>query len=979
MRLFQFKKYLVILLFLTIVPVILWGQHKPVVNYTTHNGLPQIQVRAVFQDSRGYIWAGTKSGLVSYNGIKFTSFLPNKSIEEIGENKNGDIIIKTLNKLYRYDGNSMRQVFESMQPFAFTLAQNDLWISGSQALKLYKNDTLYQTFLYGKDLPDVGIKSLAYDSKKNALYYNDISSKNIYKFTGNNFQKISTALKNSILSFDKFNNGEVFLQESFKTYFSAKNIETKDAYFKCFFRENTIDSIIVNLIPTAYYVYQKDYNYFKIDSITNAASEIELNRIKAPYPLIHDKDMNIWAGSDNGLYQIKNSPFTVYNRSFMNDFWTLIKGKDGNFYGAVFKDGLYKLDFEKQQKQEIIAFRENNIKETDYYYGASKDSYGNLYFPTHNGTIKYNYNKAKKFDTGISLISKYDPFSDRIIIGQQNGIAFIDKNENIEYCIDTTAEISHSHTVSIEFLNDSIIWIGTGKSIAKYNRATKKISPLIIDRNTGPKNGVIAMTKDDMDNIWLGGRDGLWLYRNEANTFERVDNGLIENNIAALISPNPNLLVIGTSREIFILNRTKFYTTGELEMKVYNYHNGFIAEEVCQNGFLLDGNKLIIPSTTNTSILDLDKVKFNPEFNDVRITKINGEGIPFNTKNKEPYIIKKGINKLDFNFESVGFGLPITPKFRYKLEGYDDEWKEWSSNTSAHYTNLSSGKYTFNVISKTGNSIATSQQKTDLLTIKINLPFYKEPNLYKYAFFIFLLLASVIIYFIWSGFRYKIKVANREQKIKFLEIATLQAQLNPHFIFNFLSSVQSLISSKKPEEANAYLVKFSRLMRAYMESSIKSSKVLSGFSVNNEITVAEEIDLLKMYIDLDAMKHEKGKINYEISVSENQLLNKSIPPMIIQPLVENAIKHGILPKDGPGHIKIYFSNGDDSLVCIIEDDGIGFDKASELKNKSIKLHPSRGIELINKKIKILNELGYNIYIKYLPVKEGTKVIIHFSN
>lgn len=978
MYLHLFKKYFFTALFL-VASFLLWGQNKPVINYTTHNGLPQIQVREVFQDSRGYIWAGTKSGLVCYNGIKFISFLPNKSIEEIKEYANGDIIIKTLNRLYRYDGNSMHQIFESIQPFAFILAQNDLWISHLSTLNQYKNDTLYQTYVPGKDLPEGGILLFKYDNILNTIYFVDYSGKSIYRQVGKSFQKIYTSKGNTKVYIDKFNSGEVFLLEYDETFFSAKNMETKNEYYKCFFHQNTLDSILVNHIPSAYYIFGNNYNYFKIDSATNRALKIDLDMIKAPYPVIYDKDMNIWAGSDNGLFQIINSPFRVYDRSFLNDFWTIIKGDDGQFYGAVFKEGLYKLDFENQQKQEIIAYRENNIKETDYYYGASKDSRGNLYFPTHFGIIKYNYHKTKKFDTGISLISKYDPFSDRIIIGLENGIAFIDKNENIEYCIDSTAEILVSHPASVEFSNDTTIWIGSGKNVSKYNRGTKKFSPLILEENTGPKNGVIAMTKDQLNNVWLGGRDGLWLYRNEANTFERVDAGLIENNIAALISPNPNILVIGTSREMFILNLNKFYSSGELEIKLFNYHNGFIAEEVCQNGFLLDGTKLIIPSTTNTSVIDLEKIKFNTEFNDVRITKINGEGIQFETNNNEPYKIRKGINKIEFDFESVGFGLPLTPEFRYKLEGFDKDWKEWTTSTSAHYSNLSSGKYTFRVISKTGNSISSSQYKTDFITTKITLPFYKEPNLYKYAFFIFMLLSSVIIYFGWSRFRYKIKISEREQKIKFLEIATLQAQLSPHFIFNFLSSVQSLISSKKPEEANSYLVKFSRLMRAYMESSIKSSKVLAGLSANNEITIAEEIDLLKMYIDLDAMKHEKGKINYEIIIKENQLLNKSIPPMIIQPLVENAIKHGILPKNGPGHIKIYFTNGDDNIVCTIEDDGIGIEEAAKLRNQSIKLHPSRGIELINKKIEILNELGHNIYIKYLPRKEGTTVTIHFSN
>ena len=978
MPFFCFKKsFLTSLLILT--GFLFYGQNKPVINYTTHNGLPQIQVRAVFQDSRGYIWAGTKSGLVCFNGIIFTPFLPNQSIEEIKECKNGSLLIKTSSRLYRYDGNFMHQIFESFHPFAFLPAKNDLWISCSPTLKQYKNDTLFQTFLPGRDLPEGGIITFAYDDNINTIYIVDISGKNIYKLIGKYFQKITTAPENAKLYFDKFKNGEVCMLEYHKTYFSVKNMETKEEYYKCFFHQNNIDSILVNHIPTAYHIYGNNYYYFKIDSATCSASKIELDMIKAPYPVIFDKDMNIWAGSDNGLYHIINSPFKVYDRSFMNDFWTIIKGKDGHFYGGAFKKGLYRLDLDKSQKNEIFSERQKNIKETDYYYGASKDKGGNLYFPTHYGIIKYNYLQTRKFDTGISLISKYDPYSNRVIIGQKGGIAFIDNNENIEYCIDSTSEILVSHPVSIEFPNDSVIWIGTGKNIVKYNRSTKTFSNLIPENNSGPQNGVIAMTKDDLGNIWLGGRDGLWLSRTETNTFERVDEGLIENNIAALISPNPDLLIVGTSREIFALNLHKFYSSGKLEMKLYNYHNGFVAEEICQNGFLLDGNTLIIPSTTVTSVMNLEKVKFNTEFNDIKITKVNGQRINFGKKGHEYYKIKKGINEVEFNYETVGFGLPTIPQFKYKLEGVDNAWSNWTTNTMALYTNISSGKYTFRVVSKTGNSISYAHQKSDFINIKVALPFYREPNLYKYAFFIFMLLSTIIIYFGWSRFRYKIKISEREQKIRYLEIATLQAQLNPHFIFNFLSSVQSLISEKKPEVANSFLVKFSRLMRAYMESSIKSSKILSGLTVSNEITVSEEIELLKMYIDLEAMKYKSGKINYEIIVSDNQLLNKTIPPMIIQPLVENAIKHGILPNSEPGHLKITFLGGNDYLDCIIEDDGIGIGQSTELQKQSIRLYQSRGIELINKKIDILNDLGYNIHLEYLQVEKGTTVNIHFNS
>ncbi len=954
---------------------LLIAQQRPTVNYTTHNGLPQIQVRAVFQDSRGYIWAGTKSGLACYNGIEFKSYLPNKSIEQINENKNGDLIIKTRSCIYRYDGNTMHLVFESIRPFAYVIANNDLWISCSPDLKLFKNDTLFQTFHKGKDLPSGGILTFAFDSLINAMYCIDISGNNIYKLFEGKFQKIITAPENSKLYFNKLNNGEICKLEIYDTYFIAKSLATNEEYFRGFFHQNNIDSISVTHLPTKYHIYGQEYTYYKIDSASCSAPKIDLDMIKAPYPVIFDKDMNIWAGSDNGLYHIFDSPIQIYDRSFMNDFWTIIKGKDGQFYGGVYKQGLYQLNFETQQKKEIVAYRQTNTKETDYYYGASKDKNGNLYFPTHYGLIKYDYTKTKKFNTGISLISKYDPYSEQVIIGQNHGIAFIDTNENIEYIQDTTSKILVSHPVSLEFKNDSIIWIGTGKNFVQFSRKTKKFKTLV----KGPKNGVIAMTKDHLNNIWLGGKDGLWLYRSDKDNFERVDNGFISNNIAAIISPNPNLLVIGTSREIFILNLKRYYLSGELELKLYNYHNGLIAEEICQNGFLLEGTKLIIPSTTNTSVLDLEKINFNTEFSEVRIIKVNGKGINFGSNSSNLYKIKKGLNEVEFNFETIGFGLPTIPHFRYKLEGIDKDWNDWTESNYAHYSNLPSGKYTFQVISKPGNSISNSLQKTDFITIKISLPFYKEPGLYKYAFFVFIIFSFLIIYFGWSRFRYKIKIAEREQKIKYLEIATLQAQLNPHFIFNFLSSIQNLISAKKPEIANSFLVKFSRLMRAYMESSIKSSKVLSGLSASNEITINEEIELLKMYIDLDAMKHEPGKITYEIHVSNKQLLNKSIPPMIIQPLVENAIKHGILPKNTAGHLKINFSETNDKIECTIEDDGIGIKQASELQNQSIKLYPSRGIEIINKKIEILNDLGYHIQLEYPEVEKGTKVIIHFNN
>jgi sensor histidine kinase YesM len=203
--------------------------------------------------------------------------------------------------------------------------------------------------------------------------------------------------------------------------------------------------------------------------------------------------------------------------------------------------------------------------------------------------------------------------------------------------------------------------------------------------------------------------------------------------------------------------------------------------------------------------------------------------------------------------------------------------------------------------------------------------------------------------------------------------------IDPHFIFNLLASVQNLITQHQPEVANQYIIKFSRLIRAYMEATIKSSQLTESSAANTEITVKEEVDLLKMYIEFEQIKYRGKAFEYELELEHPDLLNKTLPPMILQPFVENAIKHGINPSDEDGKLMVHFSSAHDALVCTIVDNGIGRKQSHALKKNSIKVHESRGLELINKRISILNELGYPIRVEYEdPEYGGTIVKITFN-
>lgn len=231
---------------------------------------------------------------------------------------------------------------------------------------------------------------------------------------------------------------------------------------------------------------------------------------------------------------------------------------------------------------------------------------------------------------------------------------------------------------------------------------------------------------------------------------------------------------------------------------------------------------------------------------------------------------------------------------------------------------------------------------------------------------IFILIAVGIV---WYYFRKRErqwlkKQETNEKLIKYLQIQTLQAQINPHFIFNILGAMQNQILNSDPQTANRHLVSLSKLMRAFLDSTISSGTPGQAFFYH-EITLEKEIELLNLYIAFE-QQQRLGKFGYEILIDPTlNLPNINIPPLIIQPYVENAIKHGLLYKedDEIGKLTITFNNCNNVLVCIIEDNGVGREKANSIQQKSRKLYQSQGTRLVQDRVAVLNELGYHIHIE----------------
>lgn len=248
----------------------------------------------------------------------------------------------------------------------------------------------------------------------------------------------------------------------------------------------------------------------------------------------------------------------------------------------------------------------------------------------------------------------------------------------------------------------------------------------------------------------------------------------------------------------------------------------------------------------------------------------------------------------------------------------------------------------------------TQQLKAQNLQIELLEARGQSERRWLWALALSLLSVAVIAFSFFQSSKLKEqtnqKLAAKNQKIEIqnteietmnqeLEKRMLRAQINPHFIFNSLSSIQHFITSNDKKSALVYLSKFSLLLRQSLEHSM-----------NVNVVLAEEIKLLKTYLELEALRFDH-QFSYDIEVDETiPLYEVEIPILLVQPYVENSILHGILPREGSGKLEIKFIAQEDFLVCTIKDNGIGRAAAAQLKTKKMDKKPSRGIAVTEKRI-----------------------------
>ncbi len=444
--------------------------------------------------------------------------------------------------------------------------------------------------------------------------------------------------------------------------------------------------------------------------------------------------------------------------------------------------------------------------------------------------------------------------------------------------------------------------------------------------------------------LWAGlGSDSLISLKDDILLASIPLGKLVPGNICkSLLCTQPGEVWLGTNKG---LNRIR-YTIQQNNLNFTNTYfstaDGLIDEQV--NDLALFNDTIYAATSGGISYLP---VSLTLPISDIQthITRvaINGKDAELMDYYKVPY------SQNDIVIEFSGIDLTgFIPLFEYSING-----NKWSSTEKLELKELSPG--TYNIRIRALKRDGTPSAKETLLIVKVQTPFWKNPY---YIIPFTLLLFGSTLYFLQKQNKRKQKAALdrviTEKKIAELEMQALKAQINPHFVFNCLNSIKGFIYERNYEKADLYLDKFSELLRRTMDNADASI-----------ISLKDEIKYLNNYLALEKLRFT-NKFDYLLEVEAGINPDSTfVPAMLLQPYVENAIRHGVRFLDNKkGIIKIIARKENDTLICEIDDNGIGREKAALMKSAMHIEYQSRGMQLSKRRAEL-----YNIESKIIDKKD----------
>lgn len=492
---------------------------------------------------------------------------------------------------------------------------------------------------------------------------------------------------------------------------------------------------------------------------------------------------------------------------------------------------------------------------------------------------------------------------------------------------------------------DGSVWAGSSRrGISRLNQASGRFTHYQPDYHQplGKLNDkdIRCMYEDQKGRVWIGtNQGGLNLYQPQTDSFIAftTHHGLPSNHITGILEDEAGNLWLATNQGVCRFNPQTH------RCQNYDKSDGLQGNEFLEAYAHGTMNTLLLGGANGFSRFSPRAIQINTRMPPVYITNVQiggrRESMP-----QANLVLAHFDNYLSFDFLALNFIHPEKNTYAYQLVGVDKDWIYCGTRRFVSYANLPPGEYQFKV--KAANNDGVWNQSGTSLTITIQPPFWRT------NWFVFLVLCA-LVGILCLGFRYWVRQIQQQEsqkteinkKLAELEMQALRAQMNPHFIFNSLNSINRFIMKHESESASAYLSKFSKLIRFILNRSTASL-----------VTLASELETLSLYLELESLRFS-GQFTYSIQVDAAIEADfTEIPPLLIQPYVENAIWHGLMQKEGGGHIGIQLQKQGKQLICTIDDNGVGRQKAAALNSKSATHTKSKGMQITADRLKLSQTL-----------------------
>ena len=984
--------------------------------FTTDQGLPHNNVRGIAQDQKGFIWIATWDGLSRYDGYEFRNYYHNpgdsasliyfQTDHVFVDNRNNvwascDIGISKYNR----EKDNFKQYHRIIANGAALDRQGNFWFKSKE--ELFRWDGIKNQFekvtllLDSQTLKDDRLSSnyIKFDNKNHLWIASDGSDKMLLsRSLPINSKEIKM---NFVGTFDQRKYLDPYVNNAI---FNFKPFSTNDGHLWLLSNVGVfkLDPQQKRFIQVEGFIPEKHFSGEDNETIKEAKDFCELiepfNRTEMPTitrnPVIIetyliDRQKTVWqaymnkGGIAGGLTRsipiskgFKHYFFDQNKSGVLNAIFPVVKDRFGTVWAGPANLNKFFRHNNDGKTQTVVPVKDEIKKIARQPRAFLEDSAG-IWIGYFSGLLlRYDF-KSKQFTKELFKVT--DPFdtlfpSSLLHLKKDGDEIFIFGLKSIFTYNTSNGKIRLCKLFDVPFNLYSVLrdenkgwWIGGNLGlILHYDNQFNELGRYTI--GAGLFN-IEEIVEGDNNDLWLsqlgGGIALLDKYTGKAEIFTTAD-GLSNNTCYGMLKDKRGNIWVSTNHGISQFNPKigQFRAYGSedgLKIDEFNSDNTYLAPD----GEMFFGGMGGVVSFYPDSLTD---TKENNVISPLVIEDFKVSGTPryFSKAIYEcdTVTLKKGDNNFQLTFACLDFRNAEKIKYRYRLNGEDTDFVQTDfRHRFLNYANLSPGKYNLEIEATNRDGEWVSRT-----SLRIVIPSYYYQT-WWFRLLLVLLVVMIMAQFIYS-YNHRIRTKAREKQDE-LRLESLRGQMNPHFIFNSLNSINYFISQNDRLSANRYIADFSRLIRAIL-----------GNMSSDYIPLAKELESLHDYLKLEHLRFG-DKFDYSIHVSEVISADEMVVfPGMVQPFVENAIWHGVRSLEGrKGTVKIDFLlTGAGGLTCLVEDDGIGR-KRSEKCKSNLPGKTSRGIGIVLERLKIINNLrqtNFQVKIEDLFTdreETGTKVTI----